>query len=741
MVFQPVKLWIILIILSGIVWIIQYCFKRIEARRKALTAIRVIIFLLLLFILFQPARTVYKHSSKKPVIAFLVDSSMSMKTKDATSRFHQVKKFFGEERGSRFNTIMHELGGRYKPLIFTFSGSSQRTTIANISKSNPEGRKTDIGLAIRQVEKEMPGNILNGVILISDGAHNGAFSPVESAMDCEVPVYTIGVGDPGKYIDLQVSKVEAPEFAFKNTPTNVEVTLSGFGFAGWTVPVILKNVDGILQTKKVKIKSNNEKTKIAFSFVPKRVGTFKYTVNIPTYGSEVSHKNNARKFTMQVVRDKIRIMYICGQPSWEYSFLRNALKADPTLDFVSFNILRNPENVTIVPESQLALIPFPIREIFTKEIYNFDLLVFENFKYSRFRITHGYLDNIRKFVKEYGGAFLMLGGDNSFGKGGYKSTPLYEILPVELSGNDEKISLGTFSMRVNRYSHPIVQLSNDPKENRKIWESMPDLDSCNQLLKPKPGAVLLGSHPMAANEYGNLPVLCVWDAGKGRVMTMASNTTWRWSFQLAAEGKGNYYYNRFWSQAIRWLIQAEDMKLVHLSADKKVFMRDEEIKLNVRVFDKYYRPNNGVSVYVSVINPSGKKIDLGIIPAVRKVEGRYEADYAGNIEGSYKFRSEAYKGGIKLGADELTCEVAVPTIELEDPQLNEPLLRDISEASGGKYFNISSISEEEIKFPEREKKAATALRKVSVWNSAFIFTLICALLTVQWYLRRKNGML
>ncbi len=741
MVFQPVKLWILLLLFTGVIWVVLYSFRRIESRKKLLTVIRMAVFLLFLLVLFQPAMTVYEKPGDKPVIAFLVDSSMSMKTADPIPRFEQVKEFFNGERNSKFNRIMSELGRRYKPIVFTFAGSSHRTTIENISGASPEGRSTDIGLAIQQVEKEMPGNALNGIILISDGANNGSASPLEAADFSGVPVYTVGVGDPGKYIDLQVSEVMASDFTFKNTPTNIDVVISGFGFAGWTVPVLLKNVDGVIQTRKAKIKSNNEKIEVNFNFTPKRVGTFRYTVSIPTYKSEVSLKNNIKKFTMQVVRDKIRIMYICGQPSWEYSFLRNSLKGDPTLDFISFNILRNPEDVTIVPDSQLSLIPFPTREIFTKDIYNFDLLIFENFKYSRFRITNAYLENIKIFVKEYGGAFLMLGGDNSFGKGGYKTTPLYDILPVELSGGNEKISMGTFRMRVNRYNHPIVRMSNNPKENRKIWELMPELDSCNEMVRAKPGAVVLGSHPMSKNKHGNLPVLCVWDAGKGRVMTMASNTTWRWSFKLAAEGKGNYYYNRFWSQAIRWLIKAEEMRLVHLSADRKVFMRDEEIKLNVRVFDKYYRPNNGASVYVSVINPSGKKVDLGIIPAIPRVDGQYEAGYEGSIEGSYKFIAEAYKNGSRLGLDEINCEVAVPTIELENPQLNEPLLKKISEISGGRYFNINRITEKDIKFPEREKAVAVADKRVSVWNSVWIFMLIAVLLTSEWYLRRKSGML
>jgi len=742
MVLQPIKWWIIIVAMSCMAWIIVYSFRKLDRNRNVLTILRAIVYILFLFVLLQPSKIIYEKSKDKPAIAFLADTSASMKISDPALRFKYVTEIFGKEKTSLFNKILDRLKGEYNPIVFTFSDNCQRTGVETLLKANPEGNSTDIGMALADVEKELKGQLLSGIVLISDGANNGNLSPVEIAGRLKAPVYTIGVGDPGKYTDLQITSLKTSDFAFKNTPINIDVEISAYGFSGKTVPVLLKSEDTIIQTKQVQIGSPAESKKVTFIFTPKRVGTFKYTLLIPPYANEVSLKNNAKSFTLQVVRDKIRVMYICGQPSWEYSFLRNILKNDPTLDFISFNILRNAENISLVPENQLSLIPFPTTEIFTTDIFNFDLLVFENFCYSRFNISYQHLLNIKKFVAEYGGAFLMLGGDNSFGKGGYKGTPVEDILPVEMSGpGEEKISIGTFRLRVNQLNHPIVQLSNDPKENKNIWDAMPELDSCNELSKPKPGAVVLGVHPFARNAYGNIPVLSVWDYGKGRVMSMASNTTWRWSFQLAAEGKGNYYYNRFWSQAIRWLIKAEDMKLVHLSSEKRAYIKGEEIKLNIKVFDKYYRENNNAKVRIAVVNPSGKKIELGLASQIPNAGGQYESEYEGEMEGTYKFTAVAYKDTENLGKDELACEVAVPSIELDNMGLNEPLLKAISAASGGKYFHVSKINSEEIVFSGASNGSLVVGRRVSVWNNVFVYLFLIFFLTAEWYIRRKSGML
>ena len=84
---------------------------------------------------------------------------------------------------------------------------------------------------------------------------------------------------------------------------------------------------------------------------------------------------------MEVRRDKIRVLTLSGSPSWNYRFLRFALKQDPFLELVSFVFLRTPSDVVDVRENELSLIPFPIDEIFVEELKNFDVLILDDFSY------------------------------------------------------------------------------------------------------------------------------------------------------------------------------------------------------------------------------------------------------------------------------------------------------------------------------------------------------------------------
>ena len=730
---EPNRVWLVIATILISVAVLYWNFKWVERRKSLFFILRLSIYLLLIFLLVEPVRTIEEKPAEEPSVAFLIDTSSSMGVKDPISRFSLVKEFLK-------GPLVESLKEKYNLLFFTFASSLKRAGVEEILQLIPQGESTDIVQALDGLEEELRGQRLAGILLVTDGAYNVGGDPRLITERIADPIFSIGVGNPREFKDLQISEVKVSDFVFKNTPTDIGVKIRSYGFEGKEISVILKKESEILQTKKVRMSEDGKEVTLSLSFTPRSTGSFNYTVSIPSYSGEVSFANNRKDFTLQVLRDKIRILYICGQPSWEYKFLRTVLKGDPGIELVSFVILRNPENVSIVPESQLSLIPFPVTEIFGKEIFNFDLLIFENFTYTRFGIPKNYLENIKKFVTETGGGFLMIGGDNSFGRGGYKGTPVEEILPVEMEDVGEEIIDGKFKMLTRESTHPILTLSDNPGENSQIWAEMPELDGCNRLLRAKPEAIVLGVHPLIKNKYGNLVILAVWERGKGRVMSVASNSTWRWCFQARGRGGTGSHYERFWRQVVHWLVKSPQLKLVHLTTDKKIYTKGEEILLFTKVFTRYYRPSEDARVYLELVDPSGKKIDLGTA-SPKDRPGEYGANYLAEREGNYTFTATAWEGLRVLGRDTVSCKVTIPSLELENAQLNEPLLRELSNLTGGRYFHINNVESERIIFPEVREAAPVVKRVVAVWNNPSIFILFSILLGVEWYIRRRSGMM
>ena len=418
--------------------------------RGMLAWLRVAVYLALLWFILEPTAEVLPTVSRKPALAVLVDVSRSMGVEDPDQRLAEAKKLVRKTDSA--------LSDKYQLSYYEFSQDSVRSSLKKVLAAQPYGSRTDLYESIREVLRENRDE-RPSLLVFSDGAQTPG---AEAGLPPDAPVYTVGLGHPERVKDIAVRDVRGADFAFKNRPVEISVHLESSGFRGRRVPVVLSERKGKelqqVAAQEVTFLDSPGQADATLHFTPQAVGLLDYHIEVPVQPGESSRENNAVDFQIQVQREKLRVLYLCGQPSPEYAFLRQILKSDPLIDLVTFVILRNPENIVPVPEDQLSLIPFPVQEIFTTSLPEFDLLIFENFTYQRFGITTAYLENVRRFVENMGGGFLMIGGENSFGRGGYAGTPIEDLLPVTLNPSQETIDDVDCTLRVLEPNHPIMAL-------------------------------------------------------------------------------------------------------------------------------------------------------------------------------------------------------------------------------------------------------------------------------------------
>ena len=188
------------------------------------------------------------------------------------------------------------------------------------------------------------------------------------------------------------------------------------------MPLLLKRGEQVLVSQTVVLPADGQDLRAVLEWTPPAPGSYPLVVQLPVQDGEQIVDNNRAELPIEAVRDKIRVLLVTGYPSWSYRFLRSALKGDPSLDVVSFIILRTATDAVDVPQQDLSLIPFPTQKIFLEELPNFDLLVFDNFA-SQPYLPSAYLDKIEEFVRR-GGGFWMLGGPLSYLGGRYQQSPL-----------------------------------------------------------------------------------------------------------------------------------------------------------------------------------------------------------------------------------------------------------------------------------------------------------------------------
>jgi len=625
----------------------------------------------------------------------------------------------------------------------------------------PIGNATHIMEALEALDATAGSSEFGGIVIISDGSDNGLLAGrvrEGEALDAEsqstlrrigAPIHTLATSEPGRIRDIAIRRVYHDDFAFVRNAVAVEVDIQVLGYTRGTIPVTLRREGEILQTRQLAIEAGRDRYRLQFEFVPELIGKEIYAVEIPVQDGEALAENNVEYFVVNVIRDKIRVLQVVGRPSWDVRFLRQLLKGNPNVDLISFFILRAADDVQRVPNREMSLIPFPTDQLFNEQLGSFDLIIFQNFTHEPYNMRQ-YLPRVRDYIYS-GGGFVMVGGEQSFSMGGYAITELAEVLPVRIPPRHNPsalIDLEPFRAELTEAGgrHPITRLVFDRAENRRVWAGLPEAQGSNVVGAAAPDATVLATHPTLRIGDEPMPVIAVADRGDGRVMSIAIDDTWRWSFEEVAGGGSSRAYGSFWNSAIRWLIRDPELNLVQVEIPGGVYDPDDEVEVTVRVFLPDYRPAAGVEGTLRVTRRDLQRLgedtgDVVLSTAFTTDDrGRHVLRYRPDEAGAYRVEASArVEDDVELRDDEIFLAVSASR-ELRDVEPRPDLLEAIAGASGG-TSRVLPVGQRlrNLEFLPARVQQVDDRQVIDVWNSPYLLALLALLLGTEWSLRRRWG--
>ncbi len=745
----PPVLWIVLFLLAAglVAWWSRSSTAMLDyrLRKAAVVTLRVAALAVLLFIILNPSLVLERRIPVRPGAAVLWDVSRSMNLSSGQNRATRMD--VAREWWKNADALRKRMKRNYRTEIWSFSDNAvpagpQAFTAG--PPGAPEGESTDILKSLKKISRS-GGETPAGVILVSDGADNSTLAEAEAKKegvaetleDFDFPIFTVPLGAKSEHRDIGIKKVEAPEYGFVRNAVRITVNITARGFAGTQVPVTVSEKGRTITTGNVQVDAPDGEWTVNLSFTPDHVGDFLYEVSIPQYDGEEVYENNSRVFSLKVLRDKIRALHVVGRPSWDTRYLREALKKDPTIELISFYILREPRDSPMAPTEELSLIPFPTDELFDTKIRTFDLIIMQNFSWAPY-LRRSYLRNIRDFVLEFGGGFAMVGGPDSFYGGNFGGTAIEEILPTEPVGPKQYFQRGEYHPQLTEAGsrHPITALENDAQANRKLWDSFPPLEGYNIVGPARPGATVLMEHPFEKAGGGRMPLMTVWSPGRGRTMAFAADTSWRWAFYRAVKGRTSEAYMRFWRAAVRWLVGDPEGKRVRARTDKLTYGPGEPVYLRVKVLDRSYAPAMDAKVKATLTGDN----TTSPIENLQPQEGEFGARLENPGAGGWRIEVEAWdKSGEKLGADETIFVVEQRGKEFSPPWPNPGLMKKIAQATGGDTWSAGASPDPDA-LPQPEVWRVAGRKDTPLWDNWLMGGLLLVLLTGEWYLRRRWGL-
>ncbi|MBC8454844.1 MAG: hypothetical protein H8D71_01415 [Deltaproteobacteria bacterium] len=638
----------------------------------------------------------------------------------------------GESRADRAGEILSKLGTDAE--VFHFG--------AQLQVGPPTGAQdagTQIGAALSGVTDRFLGQELTSIVLITDGIDRGGLREAFAADSAPAvpklpgPLTVYQVGSALDHKDQAITNVQSGGFAFLRTPFNLDATIEGT--PGRTLNVTLRREGRLVDTIAATLDADGKGT-ARFEITPNAVGRFVWEVSIPVQAADGVPGNNRFPVVVRVVRDRTRVLQVCGSPSYDQKFLRLFLKEDPSVDLVSFFILRTHEDFTSgwYPD-ELSLIAFPYERLFTEQLSTFDVVIFQNFNFKPYfeRDSDGLLGNIARFVRG-GGAFVMIGGDRSFDLGEYAATPIEDILPVKLGIEGPLAHEAAFRPQPSKagLGHPVMRIAGSPTASVETWARLPDLDGMNRTGGASEGAAVLLEHPSLRAGGEPMPLLAVREVGEGRTMALMSDASWRWSFSEAATGRGNQAYLRFWKGALRWLGADPEYRRMAVRPSVENLLLGGEVRLTTLVRDTGFGPIEGSRVTGWVEAPNG---DRTKIEAVTDAMGSAVTRFMPDQEGAHRVWVESTSEG-KAGT---VFSVTSRDPELADIAADPEFLQRLAAAYGarGAYRAPDDF--------ERPIQNLDARRLINEQRSVYLASIpLVALLFglfggLAWWVRRRNG--
>ena len=735
--------------------------RQLPARRRAfLVVMRALAVLTLLLLFLQPGVRLEHVSRVRNHVVMLIDGSRSM----------DLPAQIDADDGSRLERTLEALSGQADTLaawqqqhqIDWFEVSDRARPRGAPHQIEARGDTTHLQTALDDIAARFQPGDLASVILFSDGADNGALGDAlasgsreippllaETAARVGVPIHTVFSGPDRPPPDIAIAEVAYDEFAFVRNAVSIEAEITVTGYEDLSVPVVLRRGDTVLGTRALQIRQGTRRYPFEFEFVPDKTGKPVFTLEVGTGPGERITVNNRRQFVIRIIRDKIRVLQVVGRPSWDQRFLRKLLKKNPNVDLISFFILRTGTNLMLASQNEMSLIPFPTRELFEVQLGSFDLIVFQNFTYRGYHMS-GYLPLIRDFVAD-GGGFVMIGGDQSFSSGGYAGTAVAEFLPVRLPHEHSGlIRTDRFKARLTEAGarHPITALSLIPEDNAELWSGLPTLSGTNRVLAPKTGALTLLEHPKERVDQTPAPVVVAGAFGEGRVLAVATDSTWSWAFRTAADGGDSRHYYKFWGNAIRWLIKDPDLQAVRVEADRDRYPLNAEVTVMARVVDREYNPASDVETEVTVERewyaPGGQRqVTTALKSGGRTTDlGERVWQFTPEQDGAYRVRARALLPGGEATAEDMFVVAADP-VELRHTEPRRDTLEIIAAAGGGRVLDLDNDLDELAALPRVQPRVVKVNRRrdVALWSSGWWLLIAVLFPSVEWFFRRRWSLL
>ncbi|QNN23120.1 VWA domain-containing protein [Planctomycetales bacterium ZRK34] len=711
-----------------------------KAPRRALSICRIGVLLLLVIVLGGPYVRLDETIRRKPVLGWIVDESSSMQLPAGPFEGPKASKLTRTElldqSLSKHAEMIDSLRDRFD--VKKYRVARRVRTIDDDQTIEPlnesQASDTALGEALLKVIDDAAGRPIAGIVMFTDGQNTTGPDPADVLRRTGVGdvteasaarVWTVPIGSDELPADLALVDVLAPAQVTQGDTVSILATVQSTRLNGTSVHVKLMQGAKTLDSATVTL-HDGERIQTPLSYEASEVGEQLLKVVAEPAPNESITDNNSRTVRLSVGGDREKVLYLEGYPRWDFRFLDHALRRDRGVD------------ATFVMESQLVASGVPASELAraaklptdAKGWAAYHLVILGDV--SPKLLTTVAQASLKQAVEDEGVGLIVQAGPQHMPHA-FAEKPLSELLPLTVTkqAGIEAPAFSPFHMTVTATGalQPAFAVYPNASRNRQVWSQMPEFYwAAATESGMKPGATLMAEF---SSPSGSKPLIAEHFAGRGRVMFIGTDGTFRWRRNI-----GDYMFYRFWGQAIRHAGRTakRGSEESWIEASPHEVEVGGEVSIELFAVDGAGQPSSDDRQTVQVTGADGQSLGTVQVNAVRQA-GHYRGIWRAEQTGEVTLRFDDVRGKTA----EARVAVRDSGRERMNPTVDRDTLGTLADTSGGGLIELDQLD----RLPDMLEGEAVTLhrpREAEVWDNWIVLMLLVGLYCTDVGIRRVLGL-
>jgi hypothetical protein len=640
---------------------------------------------ILCLLLLGPFVKYFRNYIEKPVLVLAIDNSQSIPTGNDTNALNNIK--------NKLSQLTEEL--KKKDMDVEVQLLNKPASLEDLRGLKFDNPTTNLSQLLKDIQSNYENRNLAGTILVSDGIFNQGIAP--TYVQYNFPVHTLGLGDTIARKDINVKAVYYNKIAYTGNKFPIQTEIYNTGFKGENVNVSLKQGGKVIDKKTIRLSRENGIAEVEFYHNAEEKGLQHYTIEAEPLKGEFTFKNNIQHVYIEIIEGRQSILLAALTPHPDIKAIKSAIdkKQNYQLDIYIPGISQLKDNV------------------------KYDLVIFHQLP-DNAMTARQVLD---KYTKDNSSVFFIVGPQSNTN---YLNT-IQNILTISIRPGQKDNVTPSLNKDFEKFRIENEELS--------VINAYPPLSVGFGEYKVRENSDIV-LYQKIGNTVSTKPLLVINSDKEKKTGILCGEGIWEWRLREYQETKDTKVFDTFISNILQFMASKEDKRKFRAYPISNQFLISDRIIFEAETYNELYEKIYGLKIDLRITDEKGVSSSYSFV----NNENTSRFEVKGLKPGVYKYYASCKLGGkIEASAGEFTIREIL--LEALSTTADHNLLRMLSAESKGKFYAAAEIDRlvEDMKKTTGRSIIHTNEEFVEAINLIWLFFLLLALASVEWFLRRYKG--